>query len=262
MDGSASSAYRSASQSRGDKKRSSPPPLRSRPISPSPPPPIINGNGNSSTASASSSAYTSRTSATPRLGNHTPLSNGIGTAAASVNPYTPSSALTYGSGHVEEPAVMDLTDSGTPPPMGMGEYAYSTTLRRQPSIEHGFPNFSPPYGHGHGYGNGARRASSPHHSSPFRKRTASNPYANGIPSGSGRYDRVEEEAEEGPLSRMWGMGRRLFGKRDYEELREEEEGLQREKERRQAETPSSIYAHKTIDVRWCHRHFRLNGALK
>lgn len=241
-----SSTYRSTSQSKGDKKRSSPPPLRARPISPSPPP-IVNGNSQSgslngvgsSTGSASASAYTSRSSATSRAGMSHSFANGV----SSLNPYAPDGPFSYGAEAVDEPGMLDLTEP-TSASGNMGEYAYSTTLRRQQSMEHGFPPFSPVHHH-HGH----RRTSSPHHSSPFRKRTGSNPYtADSSGSPYGRYEAVDEERDPGFMGRIWANGRRMLGKKDYEQLKEEEEDLQREKERRQRETPSSIYAHKTVDV--------------
>lgn len=43
-------------------------------------------------------------------------------------------------------------------------------------------------------------------------------------------------------------GRRLLGKKDYEELRMEEEEKRLSTERRQRETPSAVYAHKSVQV--------------
>lgn len=44
------------------------------------------------------------------------------------------------------------------------------------------------------------------------------------------------------------LGRKLLGKKDYEERRMEEDEKRLSTERRQRETPSSIYAHKSIQV--------------
>ena len=104
---------------------------------------------------------------------------------------------------------------------GVGTYAYSTTLRRQPSLTldgHG------PYG-------------LPSHSG---HRTSSE-------SLRGRRASVGEE-EAGVWERMLNVGKRLTG-REYERVGEEdEEDRRRSMERRARETPSAIYAHKSIDV--------------
>lgn len=192
-------------------KRRSPPPQRSRPQSPSP---AIQASVNSS--KASSSAYTTRTAAFSRSGF-------AATGSTDYGPYTGNGLGNEES--ADEPGVMvDISAEGQP------QYAYSTTLRRQPSMEQGiFP-----------------RASSPHRASPYRTRATSNPYSNGIP-----LDNLDESGhrsrEEGVLDRVMKFGKKLIGREDYEEVRSQEEGLG-ERARRQKETPSSIYAHKTVEV--------------
>jgi hypothetical protein len=191
-------------------KRRSPPPQRSRPQSPSP---AIQASVNGS--KASSSAYTTRTAAISRSGY----------AAAAIADYGPGSVGLEEA--IDEPGVMvDMSAEG------QAQYAYSTTLRRQPSMEQGiFP-----------------RSSSPHRASPYRNRAVSNPYSNGIPLDNldeGGY--TSRTRDEGVLDRMMKYGKKLIGREDYEEVRTQEEGLG-ERARRQKETPSSIYAHKTVEV--------------
>lgn len=195
-------------------KRRSPPPQRSRPQSPSP---AIQASVNGS--KASSSAYTTRTAAISRSGF----------AAAASTDYGPGAVGLEEA--IDEPGMMvDMSAEGQP------QYAYSTTLRRQPSMEQGiFP-----------------RSSSPHRASPYRNRATSNPYANGIP-----LDNLDEGGfsnrtrDEGLFDRVMKFGKKMFGREDYEEVRTQEEGLG-ERARRQKETPSSIYAHKTVEVSYLH----------
>jgi Ca2+-transporting ATPase len=125
--------------------------------------------------------------------------------------------------------MVDISTEGQP------QYAYSTTLRRQPSMEQGiFP-----------------RSTSPHRASPYRSRTVSNPYSNGFPLSN--VDEVQDQyrqRDEGVLDRAMKFGKRMIGRGDYEEVRQEADGLG-DRERRQKETPSSIYAHKTVEVGHC-----------
>jgi hypothetical protein len=64
---------------------------------------------------------------------------------------------------------------------------------------------------------------------------------------------VEEDMgrgrEQGFLEKATSYGKRLLGREDYSSVRQEEDG-QSERIRRQKETPSSIYAHKTVEVRF------------
>jgi Ca2+-transporting ATPase len=206
----------------GSKRRSPPPQGRSRPQSPSPnlqsaPSPNVNGSV------ASSSAYTSRTAAFSRSGY----------ATAPSTDYGPNSAILGQNGNGagimgEEPGsvVVDVSAEAQP------QYAYSTTLRRQPSMEQGiFP-----------------RSSSPHRASPYRQRTVSNPYSNGMPM-TGVEEDMGRGREQGFLEKATSYGKRLLGREDYSSVRQEEDG-QSERIRRQKETPSSIYAHKTVEVRF------------
>ena len=114
---------------------------------------------------------------------------------------------------------------------GVGGYAYSTTLRRQASLESSYP---------------PQRPSSPHHASPYRKRTASSHYQNGRPPVD--LDPDGEAQGLGILGKTIRRARRMMGRREYAELAQDEEDRKVSSERRARETPSSIYAHKTIDV--------------
>ncbi|WVQ79940.1 calcium-transporting P-type ATPase, PMR1-type [Cryptococcus sp. DSM 104549] len=195
-------------------KRRSPPPSRAHSPTPVPVPPP---NGNTSSTSTSSYGY-------PRSGSAAVPRGGYG--GVGVSGYDP----TMG-GLVDEPGKLDPGPrhavGAAPQPAG---YAYSTTLRRQ-TMEGGFPPFHPPNKH--------RRDSSPHVASPFAG--ASHPLTGEAPNGY-----VPEE-ETGFFGRVVGMGRRAIGKKDYEELRFEEEERRLSTERRQRETPSAIFAHKSIE---------------
>jgi Ca2+-transporting ATPase len=200
------------------KRRSPPPQIRSRPQSPMP---AIQANTSASVngSVASSSAYTSRTAAVSRSGF---VANGS-------TDYGPAASAQPGNEMTDEPgsAMVDISAEGAP------QYAYSTTLRRQPSIEQGiFP-----------------RSSSPHRASPYRNRAISNPYSNGHPlTNLDESEYRSREQDQGVLERAMKFGRKMIGKEDYAEVRhQEEEGLA-DRARRQKETPSSIYAHKTVEV--------------
>ncbi|ORY32918.1 hypothetical protein BCR39DRAFT_522368 [Naematelia encephala] len=111
-----------------------------------------------------------------------------------------------------------------------GAYAYSTTLRRQVSQD----SFQLP------------RPNSPHHSSPYRKRTLSSSsyYGNGRPVDGTLEPPVEEDSLFGKLVHF---ARRITGRQEYEEVAQENEDRRRSLERRQRETPSAIYAHKSVE---------------
>ncbi|KJE02993.1 Ca2+-transporting ATPase [Cryptococcus gattii NT-10] len=121
-----------------------------------------------------------------------------------------------------DPTMGGLVDSGgrndrgpshaAESPAGNGGYAYSTTLRRQVSADV-FPH--------------RRREPSPLTASP-------------------RAAREFAHRDDGLLDRAIAAGRRLVGKKDYEALRIEEQEKRLSTERRQRETPSAIYAHKSI----------------
>jgi Ca2+-transporting ATPase len=201
--------------SNGTKRRSPPPQNRSRPQSPSP---AIQATVNG--AKASSSAYTTRTAAIARSAYAAPGSMDYGPGTGPVN---------LGDDEATDAAgvMVDISAEGQP------QYAYSTTLRRQPSMEQGiFP-----------------RSSSPHRASPYRTRATSNPYGNGIP-----LDNLDESGfsnrsrDEGVLDRVMKFGKRMVGREDYAEVRQQEEEAAGDRLRRQKETPSSIYAHKTVEV--------------
>ena len=134
--------------------------------------------------------------------------------------------LSASAGYVAEPEdVLSSTENGRAGGVsaspGVGTYAYSTTLRRQPSLTldgHG------PYGLP---GHTSHRASSP---SPRGRRGSFGQDGGGV------------------FGRILDMGKRLTG-REYERVGEEdEEERRRSIERRARETPSAIYAHKSIDV--------------
>lgn len=112
-----------------------------------------------------------------------------------------------------------------------GGYAYSTTLRRHVSTDV-FPHF--PHA-------ARRRDSSPHVASPYSR--GQHPLT-GSPG-----ERLQfAHRDEGLFERAMAAGRRLLGKKDYDERRMEEEEKRLSTERRQRETPSSIYAHKSVQV--------------
>lgn len=111
-------------------------------------------------------------------------------------------------------------------PAGNGGYAYSTTLRRQVSADV-FPHF--PH---------------PHVVSPYSR--GQHPL-----TGSLRERRESAHRDEGLLDKAVAVGRKLVGKKDYEELRMQQEEKRLSTERRQRETPSSIYAHKSVQVGPC-----------
>ena len=103
----------------------------------------------------------------------------------------------------------------------VGDYAYSTTLRRQPSHTLDGPAFSLPSHHRH------RSASL----SPYRRRRS-----------------IGEE--DGVWNKVVGLSRKVMGREGYEavDAEEEEEARRKSIERRQRETPSAIYAHKSVEV--------------
>ncbi|OXG97395.1 Ca2+-transporting ATPase [Cryptococcus neoformans A2-102-5] len=189
-------------------RRRSPPPGRTS--SPAPPPPPA-------TASTSASSYR----AAPN--GSTPVARG---------PYS-------GGGGSHDPTMGGLVDKpgriDAPPTNAIdaapsnGGYAYSTTLRRHVSTDV-FPHFPHP---------SRRRDSSPHVASPYSR--GQHPL-----TGSPRERREFAHRDEGLFETVMAAGRRLLGKKDYEELRMEEEEKRLATERRQRETPSAVYAHKSV----------------
>lgn len=139
----------------------------------------------------------------------------------------PLSNVNVRNGDVED--VMSSTEgsargtTGVQASPGVGAYAYSTTLRRQPSLNLDGPSSILP-SHHHSHQN-----ASP---SPFRRRSN---------SGGGA---------EGIWERVLNTAKRVTGGDGYEAVdrAEQEEERRRSIERRQRETPSAIYAHKTVDV--------------
>ncbi|WWC89133.1 calcium-transporting P-type ATPase, PMR1-type [Kwoniella dendrophila CBS 6074] len=246
-------------QSSGSLKRRSPPPSRSESPKPSSNimslPPINNGG-----ASASSYGLPGRGSSNPISRNGGGYGNiGLGQSGVGNNSRDDDYDPTLG-GLVDEPGSM-LSDSPTSGSgTGNGGYAYSTTLRRQVSVTEGFPHFPHSSHHHHSprtnttslrkdsltnNNNNNSLASSPYRSTHF-------PLSNGGSSGDGGglyYEDQDQslEYEESYLNKVIGIGKKIMGKKDYEELKQEEENKRQQTERRQRETPSSIFAHKTID---------------
>ncbi|TYJ58696.1 calcium-transporting P-type ATPase, PMR1-type [Cryptococcus floricola] len=179
-------------------KRRSPPVLRSHSPSPAPPPSLQ--------AAASSSGH-------PRAGV-APVSRGVYGGI-------PAGYSDLVSGDETEGPV------GSSSAQPNGGYAYSTTLRRQRSIDV-FPPFHP--------SSGRRRDSSPHAASPYGR--SQFPLSGGSEHG---------DQDEGFYDRIAKMGRKIIGKKDYEEIRQDNEEKRLSAERRQRETPSAIYAHKSIE---------------
>ncbi|GFZ46784.1 Calcium-transporting ATPase 1 [Saitozyma sp. JCM 24511] len=142
-------------------------------------------------------------------------------------------------GYAYSPEIVDLAVMDGPEPSSSaahaqsstGQYAYSTTLRRQQSVDpSGYP---------------IPRSASPHAGSPYRKRTASSSYPNG--NGSAQGMAPPHGTGMGLLDRVLDMGRKAIGRRGYEELANEEEGRRTSAERKAQETPSAIYAHKSVE---------------
>ncbi|WWD17105.1 calcium-transporting P-type ATPase, PMR1-type [Kwoniella shandongensis] len=200
-------------------KRRSPPPSRS--LSPAPNTnagqALPNGTGN---ASASSYAYARKGSVTGPRGSY----GGLGLGVASYDPAGPG----YG-GLLDEPADYEGPGpSSTGGATNNGGYAYSTTLRRQPSMDQGFPPFQT---------SSRTRRDSSVHASPYRM--TNHPLT--VPNGF-----VEQETE-GFVGRLVGFGKKVMGQKDYAILKEEEDERRLSTERRQRETPSAIYAHKSAE---------------
>ena len=196
------------------KRRSPPPPTRQ--LSPSPP--SLSGspypNGTASALSLSSRSANSRSS-----------------VSSLANP-----PLLYGTTMVmDEPVMRDdgESSSAVDASPGIGAYAYSTTLRRQPSIESGYPP-------------SLQRSTSPHLGSPYRKRVASSSYGNGRP-----FELTGDEERGlgvGMLDKAMGIVRKAMGRSGYERIAPTEEDRHTSAKRRARETPSAIYAHKSIEV--------------
>lgn len=120
-----------------------------------------------------------------------------------------------------------------------GGYAYSTTLRRQPSIDPSFPPF--PSSH------------APHRLRGFSG--SSQAYGEG-PSSSRRpggldLDPGSMDDEGSYTGRLVSWGKKMLGRPsdDGYELVRAEQAEAEERQRRARETPSAIYAHKTVQVR-------------
>jgi hypothetical protein len=62
---------------------------------------------------------------------------------------------------------------------------------------------------------------------------------------------VGRERELGLVEKITKFGKKVLGREEYEPVRgQDDEGLA-DRARRQRETPSSIYAHKTVEVNSC-----------
>ncbi|WRT66553.1 calcium-transporting P-type ATPase, PMR1-type [Kwoniella shivajii] len=235
------------SQSTSSMKRRSPPPSRTQS-----PPPIM-------TVGGSASSY-----GLPGRGGSNPISRGsvsggygnIGLGQVQSNQHqgydndngNNDNDPTLG-GLMDEPSQMNgiggsNSNNNSSSTMNNG-YAYSTTLRRQVSMTDSFPSFnsSPRIGTASN-----RRDSSPVRSnnlsaSPYRNQNQHHhPLTNG---GLSYEDDIEEE--QGFVGKVIAYGKRVMGKKDYEEIKMQDENKRLENERRQRETPSAIFAHKTID---------------
>ncbi|CAD6581870.1 MAG: High affinity Ca2+/Mn2+ P-type ATPase-like protein [Tremellales sp. Tagirdzhanova-0007] len=135
----------------------------------------------------------------------------------------------------DDPEVIDGGESSSAihPSPGIGGYAYSTTLRRQPSIERVYPP-------------SLQRSASPHLGSPYRKRAASSSYRDGRPielTGDG--GRGQGMSMQG---KVMGMMRKALGRSGYEEVAQDEEDPSFSAKRRATETPtqdtlSALLAH-------------------
>lgn len=220
------------------KKRSSPPSTpvgRSRPHSPSPGPVSTNQyNGlNGSVSVASSSALTSR--------NVNAVSRS-GYATAPSGEYEYGTASTYGGNGItasDSPPglTVDLTSSASGDVQQQQQplYAYSTTLRRQPSIEQGlFP----------------RSNSRDRGQGSFRNRASSNPYGN--TQMGDLNEELGRSRDPTFIEKALSFGRRLVGRDDpqYDPLQDrdrDEDSSIRDRNARQKDTPSSIFAHKSVD---------------
>jgi len=132
---------------------------------------------------------------------------------------------------------MDEINTGQP---GSGGYAYSTTLRRQASLDPvSFPS-----------------SSSSLLENPYRKRATSN--TNGYrvnPSELIEGSDGLRNGDGGVVSKIMGRVRGILGKRGYEEISRDDEDRRISAERRAQETPSAIFAHKTVAV--CQYHYRV-----
>ncbi|OCF30540.1 calcium-transporting P-type ATPase, PMR1-type [Kwoniella heveanensis BCC8398] len=258
-------------QSSGGIKRRSPPPSRS--LSPVPLNSTLPPTGilpAASSASASASAYTY-----PGRGGSNPTSRGSVVGGGGYGNLGLGQANGPGNGHNDaydyeyDPTMGGLVDEpfsttargrstsgatiGSGPSNGAaiagggagGGYAYSTTLRRQTSMSEGFPPFQSPR-------IGFRRDSSPHTSttSPYSNR-ASHSHGHGHGQhhrpGDPVFDDDNDDGEGSLVGRVVGLVRKVMGKKDYEEIRAEEAERRASTERRQRETPSAIYAHKSIE---------------
>lgn len=181
------------------------------------------------------------------------MSNGIASSTA----YGRSAHVGIGKGYptaatplTPGPAFLSLDEPENSSSQPGGEYAYSTTLRRQQSSDHF-----------HVLG----RSSSPHASSssqaisPFGRRTGSgsenqgdNPYAYRGRSGGDESSRGRSGSSDvGMVEKVMRAGKRLIGaQNEYEEVIDlnERASSRGVSERRDTETPSTIYAHRSVDV--------------
>ena len=129
----------------------------------------------------------------------------------------PNGVAVYGGSFTSDPEALELGESSGP--QG-GPFAYSTTLRRQVSNDHGFPPLAGP-------------------SHPHRKRTASNDLLNG------RATHGHREGFLGTLDRISESVRKVVRRGGYQRVDQDDRGLD---ERRNRETPSAIYAHRSTEV--------------
>lgn len=212
--------------SSGAKRRRSPPARRSSPSLAQSGGNGGIGNGNGIGSSTGPGRIpTPLSTSTTNTSNMTHLNSG----KPSTPDETPNDSAPFGMG---------IGNGAYPPSTTPGGYAYSTTLRRQVSGEFGRGRSISPvaFHHGHGHASGRGR------------------------SASIRGDGILEE-EPGIFERVLGSVRRVMGREGYEALPSHSHAAghgygptpgsasaAETLEGRGQETPSAIYAHKTIDV--------------
>ncbi|ORX35719.1 hypothetical protein BD324DRAFT_631378 [Kockovaella imperatae] len=136
-----------------------------------------------------------------------------------------------GNGQIQQPISSSLH----------GPYAYSTTLRRQPSADHaGFQTFPHAWNGGSSSIRSSSRGPGP---GPGQRRDSDGSHR-GRTNG---HTRMGDGDSKGIIGRFIGFGRRIWRGSEYEPIREEEEEGRDLVGGKDKETPSAIYAHKTIE---------------
>ncbi|KAL7421951.1 High affinity Ca2+/Mn2+ P-type ATPase-like protein [Cryptotrichosporon argae] len=205
--------------------RRSPPPTSTSVLTQRPLTPTLSPDSEMATATASSSAYGARAPASRPAAYAVPdLPDAADDGLAGV--------VGLGGASASAPGVGVGVGAGIGQPSA---YAYSTTLRRQVS-----------YGD---LGHSGRRTSSPHAS--LRARAASTGAGAGAAAQGAGYEpwsAPEDDEAPGALERALEFVRRVTGRRaGYDEVEQDEERARRSLERKQRETPSAVYAHKSVE---------------